>query len=230
MWNLPLDLLFPKHSLHGSEGEWITDEERQRMKLEPIRLHRELLRKRNITSLDCLIAAGSYQSSPLLKKAIRTFKYGRISELGPELAEHILSALPGLLLLPLEKNHTFNRTHSTLHSEPVLVPVPLHWTRLHHRGFNQASILAKTIGEKKGWPVAELLKRTRQTGHQAWRKRAERLASMTNAFAYIGPSPAPRYVLLVDDIATTCATLDACAKTLKETGVQHVVGLVVAYG
>ena len=216
MWNHLLDLVFPRHSLTGDEGEWISNEERKRMKCFPVLLHHKLLRKKGVKYLDFLIAASSYQASPLLKKAIRTFKYGRIQELGPELAQHLVKALPGLLLL---------RT-----SAPVLVPVPLHWTRLNHRGFNQALILAKTIGEERQWAPAELLRRTRPTGHQAWRKRAERLKSMTNAFSYSGPSPAPSCVFLVDDIATTCATLDSCAQVLKKAGVKSVVGLVVAYG
>ena len=218
MWSFLLDLLFPKHSLLGDEREWITENERQLMKLSPIRLHRELLRKKHLKSLDCLIAAGHYQHSPLLRKAIKTFKYGRIPELGPELAMQIVQALPGLLLL------------SPFHGTPVLCPVPLHWRREFERGFNQSKILADIIGSNKNWQVQELLKRTRATGHQAWRKRETRLSSMTGAFAYSGPSPAPKIVLLVDDISTTGATLDSCALELKKAGVKHVVGLVIAYG
>jgi len=238
MFNFLLDLLFPRHSLTGSEGEWITKDERERMRLFPIRLHRELLRKKGIKSLDCLIAAGSYHSSPLLKKAIKTFKYGRIPGLGQELGKRIVDCLPGLLLLPTENRPTFHFPLSTFHS-PIVCPVPLHWTRIFHRGFNQALVLAQIIGTEKSWPVAELLKRTRATGHQAWRKRDDRLTAVTGAFAWsstafqvvVGTvSPVPRCVLLVDDICTTGATLDACAKALKDAGVKHVVGLVGAYG
>lgn len=213
-----LDLLFPKHSLTGEEGQWITEDERKRLKLTPIRLDKQLLLKREIKNLDCLIAAGSYQDSPLLRKAIRSFKYKRMPQLGTELAEHIVRCLPGLLLLPQRKNFT-----------PVLCPVPLHWTRSFHRGFNQAQILAQEIGKQKNWKVEELLKRTRRTGHQAWRKREERLHAVQNAFVCTSTAPAP-CVLLVDDISSTGATLDACAKALKKVGVKHVVGLVVAYG
>lgn len=232
MFQTLLDLLFPRRSLRGDEGEWITADERERMRLFPLRLHRELLRKKGIKSLDCLIAAGSYHSSPLLKKAIKTFKYGRIPDLGQELGKRIVQCLPGLLLLPQAQNQ--NRDHFQFSifnfPFPVLCPVPLHWTRKFHRGFNQALILAQVIGREKDWPVAELLKRTRATGHQAWRKREERLHAVIGAFTWKGESPAPRCVLLIDDICTTGATLDACAKALKDAGVKQVVGLVVAYG
>ena len=219
MFQFLLDLLFPRHSLLGDEGAWITESERKRLKLYPIRLDKQLLRKRDIKHLDCLIAAGSYESSPLLRKALRTFKYTRIKELGPELAMHIVASLRGLLLLP----------NSIGEHDVVLCPVPLHWTRTFHRGFNQAEILASEIGKRKKWPVQRLLKRTRATGHQAHRKKAERMTAVRDAFVYTEKNP-PACVLVVDDISSTGATLDACAFALKKAGVKYVVGLTVAYG
>lgn len=231
MFHYFLDLFFPRYSLSGSEGQWITEDERKRMKLYPIRFDKQLLRKKGINSLDCLIAAGSYQASPLLRKAIKTFKYGRIAELGPELGQKIVECLPGLLLLPKIKGDSNNFQLSIFNSQfvPVLCPVPLHWTRKFQRGFNQAEIIAEEIGERKGWEVQELLKRNRRTGHQAWRKREERLIALSDAFVCV-PKTLPPCVLLVDDISSTGATLDACAKALKKAGVKYVAGLVVAYG
>ena len=213
-----LDLLFPRRSRLGSEGAWITEEERKRLRLFPIRLQKTLLRNKGIRSLDLLVAAGSEQASPLLKKAIRTFKYGRIPELGPELARHLTAALPGLLT-PSSKD------------APVLCAVPLHWSRQFHRGFNQAKILAEEIGKHQRFEVRDLLQRTRPTGHQAHRKRDERLTALIGAFRAIADGkPMPACVLLVDDICTTGATLDACAAALKQAGVRDVIGLVLAYG
>lgn len=229
MFRFLLDLFFPKHSLLGEEGEWIMGSERKRMKLFPIRLDKQLLRKKDLKHLDCLIAAGSYEASPLLRKALRTFKYGRIPELGPELASKIVESLPGLLLLPEGAFHFRTSDTSALSIFPVLCPVPLHWTRKFQRGFNQAEILAEEISKQKQWPVHTLLKRTRATGHQAWRKKAERLTAVSDAF-FCTAGDLPTCVLLVDDISSTGATLDACAKALKKAGVKYVVGLVVAYG
>ncbi len=220
MFQRLLNLFFPKHSLTGNEGTWITEDERKRMKLYPIRLDRQLLRKKEIKNLDCLIAAGSYQASPLLRKAIKTFKYGRIADLGPDLAKKIVDCLPGLLLLPEKYRNA---------SSIAICPVQLHWTRAFQRGFNQAEILAEHIGKQKKWHIQNLVKRSKATGHQAWRNREERLIALNNAFVCVSDTPPP-CVLLVDDISSTGATLDTCAKALKSAGAKHIVGLVVAYG
>lgn len=214
-----LDFVFPKNSLQGSEGAWITEEERQSLKLTPLLLHRELLSKRGFKSLDTLIAAGSYDNSPLLKKAILTFKYGRIRDIAEDLALWMTKATHGLLLPPNPK---------LWHTPFVLCPVPLHWTRKFERGFNQAEILAEQVAKFKGWPVYELLIRTRPTGHQAWRKRDSRLHALEGAFRARGE--VPPYVMLIDDLSTTGTTLDECAKTLKKAGAKYVYALVAAQG
>lgn len=214
-----LDAIFPKSSLGGHEGAWITEEERRTMKLTPLLLHRELLRKRGLKSVDTLIAAGSYDDAPLLKKAILTFKYGRIREIAEDLALWMVKATHGLLLPPNPKSW---------HTPFILCPVPLHWTRAFERGFNQAALLAENIRAIKGWPVYELLKRTRPTGHQAWRNRDHRLSALSGAFRVTGQ--VPPYIILVDDLYTTGATLDECAKTLKKAGAKYVCGLVAAHG
>ncbi len=228
-----LDFLFPRRSLLGTEGDWITNDERARLRLFPIRLDSIMLRKKGVQSLDLLVSAGSEQVSPLLKKAIRTFKYGRIPELGPELAGKIVMSLPGLLTLPQFPSKENNSQLSILNSsfeQPVLCPVPLHWTRKFHRGFNQSEILAKEISKRTGYPMIELLKRVRPTGHQAHRRRVERLIAVADAFAFRSENPPPDSVILVDDICSTGATLDNAAKALKKGGVKHVAGVVLAYG
>lgn len=210
-----LDLLFPKESLTGSEGQWMTDEEREKLKLTPVRWHTELLRKEGIKYIDTLVAAGTYRTSPLLKKAILTFKYGRIPDFHHDLATFMDQSIDGLLLPPAN-------------TSPVLCPVPLHWTRKFHRGFNQAELLAQDIAAKRHWEMKQLIKRIRPTGHQAWRTRAERLTALKNAFRYAKNMPIPSYVVLIDDLATTGTTLVECAKVLKAAGVKRVDALVIA--
>ena len=75
-----------------------------------------------------------------------------------------------------------------------------------------------------------LLKRVRATGHQAWRGRAERLISVKGAFGLSKGKSVPDRVILIDDLATTGATLDACAKALKDAGANYVEAWVVAHG
>lgn len=220
MFDFLLDLFFPRRSLTGAEGVWVTPEELESFQLFPLMLPRDILRQRGIGDLDRVVAAGKYDSSPLFQKAIRTFKYGRVDELGTLLAGLVIRSLPGLL----------PDLRADGGDAPVLCPVPLHWTRRFSRGFNQAELLARVIGRKQRWQVAPLLRRTRPTGHQAWRTREERLHALQAAFVYSGKKPAPRRVILVDDLFTTGSTLQACAAALKAAGVERVEAVVVAYG
>jgi ComF family protein len=186
----------------------------------PLMLPETALRKRGIRDVDHIVAAGKYDSSPLFQKAIRTFKYGRVDEIGALLGAIVVKSLPGLLPdLRAEGD-----------AAPVLCPVPLHWTRRFSRGFNQSEVLARIVGKRLGWNTELLLRRIRATGHQAWRKRDERLQAVQHAFRYRGPQPPPKRVILVDDLFTTGSTLQACAAALKRAGVERVEAIVVAYG
>ena len=111
----------------------------------------------------------------------------------------------------------------------AIVPVPLHPSRLRERGFNQAEELAKRLSEKSGVPVRQLLIRRRQTRAQADLDKEERLKNVEDAFfAQRGAKMKGKTVLLVDDVATTGATLEACALALKRIGIRTVNALVVA--
>ena len=211
MWQLFLDLLFPRRSLTGAEGEWITEEERRKLVPHPVVEETADLRHRGIHSLDRLVAASTYADSPLLQKAIRTFKYGRIAGLDKELSQFLLKALP-----------------DSLDEQLVLCPVPLHWIRRFQRGFNQSERLAFLLAEARGLTTLPLLKRIRWTGSQALRSRSDRLTAMCGAFRCAVPHP-PQHVVLIDDLSTTGTTLDRCAQTLKASGVQRVDAWVIAH-
>jgi ComF family protein len=119
-----------------------------------------------------------------------------------------------------------------LHDAHCVVPVPLHpWRRLT-RGFNQAADLASYVG----LPVVHALWRTRATAPQTGLTAAGRRRNVRGAFA-ISPLLSTRVreaalaghiVVLVDDVRTTGATLDACAQVLKEAGVTEVRALTLA--
>ncbi len=214
-----LDALFPRTSLLGVEGEWVTSRERQLLSTStfPVCFSRSELKRTDVHFLDLLVAAGTLDQVPLLRKAIHTFKYRRISALHQSLGQLMLDAMPGLLLLPAGE-------------QPTLCDVPLHWTRKFFRGFNQAALLASFIAAETGWHYVSLLRRTRATGSQTRRNRSDRLTALKDAFELYPSSDIPRCVLLIDDIATTGSTLDQCAKTLKNAGVGWVGGLVIARG
>lgn len=111
-----------------------------------------------------------------------------------------------------------------------LLPVPLHPARERRRGYNQAEVLALALGRGLGLPVARRgLRRVRNTPSQTRLDRAERRANVSGAFALDeGLSVADRRVALIDDVATTGATLDACAVVLLEAGAAQVSAFTLA--
>lgn len=112
----------------------------------------------------------------------------------------------------------------------VVVPVPLHPRRLAVRGYNQAALLAAPVARSLGATFApRALERTRDTPRQALLARAARLENLDHAFAVAAPDLlANARVLLVDDVRTTGATLDACATALERSGAARVEALVLA--
>lgn len=110
----------------------------------------------------------------------------------------------------------------------VVVPVPLHAGRLAERGYNQAALLARPVARVIGAPLAcRALVRVRATERQASLDREARLANVVDAFACRGDVRGRR-VLLVDDVTTTGATLNACRSALAVAGARDVVALVLA--
>jgi ComF family protein len=142
-----------------------------------------------------------------LPALIRRHKYGLDQSVGRALAEFLPAALP------VEAGEI-----------DVVVPVPLHRRRLWWRGFNQAAILAAEIARRIGAPLdTAALSRTRATRPQTARDHNDRLRNVRAAFVVREPPRiAGRRVLLVDDVMTTGATADECARTLVRAGAASV--------
>jgi ComF family protein len=117
------------------------------------------------------------------------------------------------------------RGGAVLNGADGVVPVPLHPFREYRRGFNQAHDLAMHLG----LPIAALLERNIHTHSQVDLPREQRLANVRRAFAVPRSSlPVPGIVVVVDDVSTTGATLEACAQVLKAAGVKEVRALTAA--
>ena len=116
------------------------------------------------------------------------------------------------------------------HPQPVdvIVPVPLHADRLRERGYNQAALLAYALGRLVGLPVDEsLLVRQRATAPQVKLDARQRRENVRAAFR-CPADVSDMHLLLIDDVATTGATLEACAAALHEHGAASVRALTLA--
>jgi ComF family protein len=112
----------------------------------------------------------------------------------------------------------------------LLVPVPLHIKRLRERGFNQSLLLAKELGKKHKLPVNfSLLKRCRFTLTQTGLNRNEREKNIKGAFIVTDKKKiAGENIILIDDVYTTGATINECARVLMKAGAQRVAVLTLA--
>lgn len=112
----------------------------------------------------------------------------------------------------------------TVNDAGMIVPVPLHRSRERARGYNQAAMLAREIAKLAGIDADErAVRRVRDTAPLVkTMHRDERLAIMRGAFEAVPERVDGRRVLLVDDVATTGATLDSCARALRESGARDV--------
>jgi len=113
-----------------------------------------------------------------------------------------------------------------LRDASVVVPVPLHPRREYQRGFNQAEDLARELGV----PVAPLLKRVVFTQSQIELPKDQRQENVKDAFVFrpAADGSIPSIVVVIDDVSTTGATLEACARVLKSAGVNQVRALTAA--
>ncbi len=121
---------------------------------------------------------------------------------------------------------------SLLTDADLLVPVPLHWTRLFVRKYNQAALLAHALGRHAGIPVAPTLlirsRRTRALKHAGAQKRADTVRGAFAVPARRQRQLASRRVLLIDDVYTTGSTVGACARALLRAGATSVDVLTLA--
>ena len=112
----------------------------------------------------------------------------------------------------------------------VLVPVPIHGARLGERGFNQAALLALAVGRRLGLPVVHALEREQRTVAQHALGRGARAANVGGAFRCTQRAAGlrGRWVILVDDVMTTGATLSGCAAALERAHLGPVSAMTVA--
>lgn len=174
-------------------------------------------------ALDGLFAAASFRKDKAIESAVHVLKYEFVDELGDPLGRFLADAV----------------SQSELPLPDFLIPVPLHPWRFRFRGFNQSSLIALSLSEHLipdlRIPVREdILFRTRFTLPQARSHGAkERKENLRGAFSLtkdrsVRSALRGATVWLIDDVATTGATLEECAKILKKAGAKRVFGVVIA--
>jgi ComF family protein len=145
---------------------------------------------------------------------------------------HKLKYSDRLDLAPLLGRWMARAGRELLGDADALVPVPLHWRRQWARRFNQSGVLARAISGECGVPVAHGgLKRVRATPQQVGRSRTDRADNVQGAFEVPAENRAEiagRRVVLIDDVLTSGATVDACARALLRARAAHVDVLVFA--
>jgi ComF family protein len=153
-----------------------------------------------------------YAMEGVVREAIHQLKYQGLRAIAPALAEKMTGCIESERL-----------------EADALVPVPLHRRRLRERGYNQAELLARHIAETTGIPLCtDLLERREYIGPQARsHSQAERWAHVRDAFS-ARPAASGLRILLVDDVCTTGATLNACAIALRTAWAASVHGLTCA--
>jgi ComF family protein len=164
--------------------------------------------RRQLPAVEIARSAGQYDGS--LRHIIHAFKYEHRRALALPLARLMLDA-----------------GGEVLGGADALVPVPLSWRRALDRGFNQADDLARHLG----LPVRRVLRRTRHGPPQAGLPAAGRHANVRGAYAatrWRRRAIQDRVLVLVDDVMTTGATLDACADALVSAGARSVRALTIA--
>ena len=160
-------------------------------------------------------ARAAVRYDDIARKLVHAFKYGDRLDLAPLMGSWMARAGTELL-----------------READLLLPVPLHWRRLWSRRFNQSGALAQAISRTSSVPVAHMpLRRVKATAQQVGLSRKDRAANMQGAFK-VAPAAraeiAGRRLIVIDDVLTSGATADACARALLRGGAAQVDVLVFA--
>lgn len=203
-----LNIIFPIECLGcGKEEEWLCGG-----CFEKIMPNTRVIHGKN---LDKVITLFSYDNE-VIKKLIHGLKYRFMEDL----------ALPLGALLSKE----LKKMEGQIGKPDFIAPIPLHKKRLLERGFNQAELLALKISECFGWPVEKnVIMRSRLTASQVDLDEAGRKENMKDAFSVTDLAKVlNQKIILIDDVFTTGATMEECARVLKNVGAREVLGLALA--
>ncbi len=255
VWLFFLDLIFPIECLScGREGNWLCGDcfKKVNLKSKQYCLGCKLENDfgefcpncRNNYDLTGVWIASLYEDK-LISRAIKSLKYHFVSDLAEVLGGLLILSVNNLINQNriLKTNidagvdwREFNRAKNVPlailnFKANIIIPVPLSRKRLRWRGFNQAEILGRVFAKQYGLEInTGGLVRVKHKKAQAKLNEISRQSNVKDCFAWRGGDLNKRNIILIDDVVTTGATLNECAKVLKASGAQEVWGLVVAKG
>jgi ComF family protein len=254
-WLFFLDLIFPIECLGcGREGGWLCSACFKKVNLKSKQYCLGCKREnqfgefcpncQNHYHLNGVWIASLYEDR-LISQAIKSLKYHFVSSLAEDLGKLLILFVNNLInqnrvLRPgLDKGvdwREFDRAKNAPSAildfkADLIIPVPLAKKRLRWRGFNQAEVLGKIFAREYDLEInTGGLIRVKHKKPQAKLDEISRQLNIKDCFAWRGGSLSKRNIILIDDVVTTGATLNECAKVLKVNGAGEVWGLVVAKG
>jgi len=224
LFDFILDIFFPKKCFGcQKEGEWLCDSchvalEASKKQVcsvckEVSSLGKTCVKCQKQIDLEALFRVFEFSDSQIIRKMIHAYKYKFVKDISVYLANILSQEVPREFFFEID----------------LITSVPLHKKRYKERGYNQAELMARHLALKVGLEYQELLVRKKYTEVQMTLLREERLKNIKNVFDFVASdSIEGQKILIIDDVATTLATLNECAEVLKKAGARQVVGLVVA--
>lgn len=167
----------------------------------------------NLENVDAVFIAGNYESL-LLADLIKKLKFNAISELGEILGDYLSLFWQG----------------QAGQKKYLVIPVPLSKKRERTRGFNQSELIARCFAANFNYELSLDLKKIKNTKAQAHLSQKDRQNNLTGVFSWSGNNLNGREIILIDDVITTGATIEAAAAELKKAGAGKIIALGVAKG
>jgi ComF family protein len=166
---------------------------------------------KKLKNFKCSFIRSGLKFTPASRALIHSFKYQGYIRISKFFAPIMYNTL---------------RNHPEFFEADILAPVPIHKSKFKERGFNQAMLLAQDLSRLCGVPVMEALKRKIKTESQTSLGRKDRLKNIKGAFECVDKeSVRGKAIILIDDVCTTSATLEECARALKKSGAREVLAI-----
>jgi competence protein ComFC len=234
-----IGIIFPKECVNcGNSGKWICFDCFNLIDFKPLNLciFCEGFSFLGLTCRKCkkdnyLDGAFSFNSynNIILKKIIHNYKYNNVKSFSNN-----LSSILTIVLKNIEKAQAINVIPCIIDKNTLFFSIPLHKRRLRYRGFNQVELLLDNLVLKDVVSLGKVgrgLVRGKYTKPQVKvENKKERLKNLQGVFNYSGKSIKGRKIILIDDVSTTGATFNECAKVLKSSGAKKVYGVSIARG